>query len=367
MKYCKNCILPDTRPNIKIQVDGICNSSKCRPHKSRINWKSREREFFTLVKKIKKKSMTYDCIIPVSGGKDSTWQVITALKYKLKPLCITWKTPQRTIIGQKNLDNLIKLNVDHVDFSLNPEVEKKLIYKSFYHEGSPALPMHMAIHNIPKLFAEKFKIPLILWGENSAYEYGSSDKNLKGSNLSKKWRKEFGNIPKNFKKIGLNFSKKDLFPYYSHLNKKNKYKEIFLGHYFYWDPLKIYKISKKYGFKKSKSPKVGFYNFADIDDQSIITIHHWMKWYKFGISRLWDNLSIEIREGRISRKNAISKLKNDKNNPVKDIKYFCKYLDITEKKFYQIAEKFRNKKIWYKNRYNKWQIKNFLVKNYKWD
>ena len=68
-------------------------------------------------------------MIPVSGGKDSTWQVITALKYNLKPLCVTWKTPVRSKIGIQNLENLIKLGVDHYDVTINPDVEKYFCYK----------------------------------------------------------------------------------------------------------------------------------------------------------------------------------------------------------------------------------------------
>lgn len=366
MKYCKKCILPDTRPNIKINKKGLCNS-KC-SSETVINWNKRLKEFKSLVKKIKKNNKSiYDCVIPVSGGKDSTWQVLTAIKHGLKPLAITWKTPQRSLIGKKNLENLINIGVDHIDFSINPIIEKKLIYKSFIQEGSPALTMHMAIHNIPKIFAEKFNIPIILWGENSAYEYGSEDQKLKGSKLTHKWRKKFGNLPKNFKRISKGIKKNQLSPYISHLNKNDKkINEIFLGHYFYWDPIKIIQLVKKNGFKSDTKPNVGFYKFADIDDMSIISVHHWLKWYKYGFTRLWDNLSIEIREGRITRKEAIKIAKREKKLPIKQIKFFCNYLNISLKKFFTIAEKFRNKKIWKKNNKNKWYIKDFLIKNYKW-
>tara|TARA_B100001093_G_C26716154_1_gene965739 strand:+ start:168 stop:1268 length:1101 start_codon:yes stop_codon:yes gene_type:complete len=366
MKYCKKCILPDSRPNIKINNDGYCNS-KCSSKKI-INWNKRLKEFKILINKTKKTNKSnYDCIIPVSGGKDSTWQVITALKYGLIPLAITWKTPQRSEIGKKNLANLIDLGVDHIDFSINPAVEKKLIYNSFLLEGSPALTMHMAIHNIPKIFAEKLNVPIILWGENSAYEYGSEDDKLKGSKLTYKWRKKFGNLPKNFKKISRGIKKEQLFPYVSHLKKNDKkIKEIFLGHYFYWDPIKINNIVKKKGFNSDKQPTVGLYNFADIDDMSIITVHHWMKWYKFGFTRLWDNLSIEIRERRITRTEAIKIVNSEKKIPHTQIKLFCKYLNISTKTFFKIAEKFRNKKIWKLNNKKKWHLENFLIKDYKW-
>lgn len=366
MKYCKNCILPNSRPNVFINTNGLCNS-KCSSDPKKIDWNLRKLEFKKIIKKLQKKNNLYDCIIPVSGGKDSTWQVLTALKYKLKPLCVTWKSPQRNSIGTANLENLIKLGVDHIDFTINPKIEKKLILKSFQLEGSPVLTMHMAMHNIPKIFAEKYNIPLIIWGENPAFEYGSKEKDLKGSDASFKWRKKFGNLPKNFSKISSGINKKELYPYISHLNKKNKVREIFLGHYFFWDPKKILKIVQKNGFKKNSKTIVGLYNFADIDDMSLITVHHWMKWYKFGISRLWDNLSIEIREKRISRNKAIDIIrKKDHILPKTEIKNFCNYLNISTNDFFKIAEKHRNKKIWFLNKKNIWYIKDFLIKDYKW-
>ena len=156
-------------------------------------------------------------------------------------------------------------------------------------------------------------------------------------------------------------------PYISHLNKNDKkINEIFLGHYFYWDPIKIIQIVKKNGFKSDTKPNVGLYKFADIDDMSIISVHHWLKWYKYGFTRLWDNLSIEIREGRITRQEAIKIAKREKKLPIKQIKFFCNYLNINLKNFFTIAEKFRNKKIWKKDNKNKWYIKDFLIKNYKW-
>src|SRR5690349_10925775 len=106
MKYCKHCVLPDTRPNLKIMDDGICNACHSWVNKkNEVDWIKREHEFSHLVANIKSNSNTWDCVIPVSGGKDSTWQVIKALEYGLKPLCVTWRTPARNELGQKNLDN----------------------------------------------------------------------------------------------------------------------------------------------------------------------------------------------------------------------------------------------------------------------
>ena len=373
LNYCKKCILPSTRPNISYNPKtGLCSvCTQITKPNVKINWKKRKKEFEKIVKKVREKNNLYDCIIPVSGGKDSTWQVINALKYKLKPLCVTWKTPSRSKIGSKNLENLINLGVNHIDFTINPKIEKKFILKSFIKYGEPLIPMHMAMHAIPSQLAVSFKVPFVLWAENSRIEYGSKKIIINEKYLTNQWRKLFGHTKSTTSKdwVDKEMTSKDMSPYIwldEKIKKKNNVSEIFLGYFFNWDPSKIFSISKKHGFKNAVKPKTGVYNFADIDDEFLITIHHWLKWHKFGFTRAWDNLSIEIRKGRITRERAIDSIRKiGQDVPHKEINLFCKYLRITNKKFYKIIEKFRNKKIWYKEK-NIWKIKNFLINDFKW-
>ena len=131
MRFCQSCVIPDTRPNIEIDSTGVCNA--CRAHNTRpyIDWKSREKSFAAVVENAKERSRGYDCLIPVSGGKDSIWQVMKCLEYGLTPLAVTWKTPGRTQLGQHNLDCLLRLGVDHIDYRVSPTVERKFVYQSF--------------------------------------------------------------------------------------------------------------------------------------------------------------------------------------------------------------------------------------------
>ena len=107
MKWCSNCVLPDTRPNLVIEANGFCNACNSHGEKSFIDWDKRSADLTDLVAYARKNNHKYDCVIPVSGGKDSTWQVLKVLELGLKPLCVPWRPPGRTRIGQKNLDNLI--------------------------------------------------------------------------------------------------------------------------------------------------------------------------------------------------------------------------------------------------------------------
>ncbi|MDA9615829.1 hypothetical protein N9S20_00510, partial [Candidatus Pelagibacter sp.] len=149
-----------------------------------------------------------------------------------------------------------------------------------------------------------------------------------------------------------------LAPYIRNNDQKNpKHISLFMGDFFNWDPEKIFKYVKKFGFKNHlKKTKTGFYNYADIDDD-LISIHHYLKIYKFGFSRLHDNLSLEIRNKRILRKDAINIInKNKFKTPSGDIRKFCKLINLSEANFFKTCEKFRNKNIWIKDN-NKWKLK----------
>lgn len=373
MRYCRNCLLPDTRPNLEIMPDGRCNACHSWVEKKdSVDWVQRARAFDQLVAELKEKNAPWDCVIPVSGGKDSTWQVIKALEYGLKPLCVTWRTPARNALGQKNLDNLIKLGVDHIDFTINPDVEKRFTIEAFKRGGSLAIPMHMALFAIPLQLAIKFHIPLVLWGENSAMEYGGKDESVLGFRMTRAWLKKYGvtqgTVAEDW--VSEDLSAKDLAVYQWPSDQDMNDADVtaaFLGWYLPWDPLETFRVAQEHGFEAlSDKPKVGFYKFADVDDEFIITLHHWMKWYKFGFTRLWDNLSLEIRGGRMSRDQAIKiLLETGDEYPHKAVEKFCKWAGLSEDEFLAIAETFRNRDIWYQQD-GQWKIKDFLLPEVDW-
>ncbi len=370
MKYCQKCIIPDTRPGVRINASGVCSACLAHETKTKIDWVKRALEFKSIVESVKKHGRGYNCIIPVSGGKDSTWQVVTCLEHGLHPLAVTWKPPARTEIGQKNLDNLIGLGVDHIDFQINPKVEKKFLLKALVDYGSTAIPMHMALFSIPLALAARFDIPLVVWGENSADEYAGEGDANRGAHLTGRWLKSFGVTHGTTAKdwISPELTEEELTPYFGSSDEDleaKRIKAVFLGYYLGWDPEKSLAVAEKHGFTRAASPKTGYYNFADIDDD-FISIHHYLKWYKFGFTRLFDNLSIEIRNGRMTRDKAIAVLKErGAETPHSDIEKFCRFVGISVDEFFRIAEGFRNRDIW-SRRGNVWAINDFLVPDWDW-
>jgi N-acetyl sugar amidotransferase len=371
VRYCARCVIPETRPNIVLDDAGICNA--CRNHERRhdVDWEARARAFREVVAQAQKAANGYDCLIPVSGGKDSTWQVVTCLEHGLNPLAVSWKPPSRTAIGTKNLANLVSLGVDHLDYQVSPEVERKFLYRALERFGDSAIPMHMALFNIPLAIAVRFHIPLVVWGENSAVEYGSADQALEGFTLDEAWLERFGVMNGTTARdwVSDDLTERELTPYFgpSGAELQNAgVTAIFLGEFFGWDPERSLRVAREHGFEeRAEGPKTGYYDYADIDDD-FISIHHFLKWLKFGFTRTYDNLSLEIRNGRMTREQAIAVIgERGDETPLEDIERFSAFVGITPEHFFEVVEPFRNLEIWTR-RNDTWMIDDFLIPDWEW-
>ncbi len=371
MRYCQSCILPDTRPNLFLSAEGVCSACESHRSKASIDWAGREKAFREVVEHARARSNGYDCVIPVSGGKDSTWQVVKCLELGLKPLAVTWKTPGRTAVGARNLANLVSLGVDHIDYQISPPVERRFVYEAFKRFGSTAIPMHMALFNIPTTIAVRFRIPLIVWGENSAFEYGGTESARTGFRLDAEWLSRYGvthgTTAADWDSPTL--SRKDLTAYFGPSKEELDaagVNAVFMGYYFQWDPEQTRAVAAANGFRAdANGPRMGLYDYADIDDE-FLSVHHWLKWYKFGFSRVHDNLSLEIRNGRISREAAIDIVRQrGDETPRGDILRLCEFLEVAPSEFLSLCEGFRNRDIWYQDA-GVWKVRDFLVPEWSW-
>ncbi len=335
-----------------------------------IDWSARRERFRNIVSEARAKGRDWDCVIPVSGGKDSTWQTITCLEHDLKPLAVTWRSPGRTPVGTANLQNLIELGVDHVDVTVNPDVERRFMLAALTRHGTTAIPMHLAIFNIPTTVAARYEIPLLVWGENSALEYVGDAEDAHTFELTGEWVKKYGAVHGTTADdwIGPELSRRDLAVYRGPSDEELRAKDvraIFLGMFFEWDPQRTFEVAEAHGFRAGERPRTGFWHYADIDDD-FISIHHWLKWHKFGFTRAWDNLAVEIRNGRITRARAIEIVRElGDQTPHDDIAAFCRYVGIDEPQFNAIADGFRNRDIW-KERDGVWQLDDFLIPDWSW-
>jgi N-acetyl sugar amidotransferase len=372
MRYCTRCILPDTRPGLELGADGVCSACTAHGRRSEVDWAGRAQKFTEIVDRVKQLERPYDCVIPVSGGKDSTWQTVRCLEAGLHPLAVTWRPPGRTDLGEANLRNLVELGVDHVDFQVDPRVERRFTVRAFERFGSTAIPMHLAIFNIPLTIAARFDVPLVIWGEDSAVEYVGTDNAGRSPRLDGAWVRRYGAVHGTTAESWQSdeLSKRDLTPYFGPSDdelERKAIEAIFLGWFFPWDPVRTSEVAAAHGFRsRMEGPRTGLYAHADIDDD-FISIHHWMKWLKFGFTRTWDNLSLEIRNGRIARDEAVDVLRErGDETPRQDIESFANWTGISTERFFEIAESFRNTDVWTRRDGN-WTIEGFLIPDWRWE
>ena len=372
MTYCRRCILPDTRPGIRLGADGVCSACAAYDERRLVDWNQRREAFAALAASVKRRGRGWDCVIPVSGGKDSTWQVVTCLEHGLHPLAVTWKPPARTALGAQNLANLIRLGVDHIDFQINPQTERKFLHQALVRYGATGIPMHLALFNIPLTVAVRFGIPLVVWGENSADEYAGVGDELRGHRLDSRWLARYGVSHGTTARdwVSETLTEEEMTPYFGPTDEelaRAGVRAVFLGYYIPWDPQATFDAARRHGFQASaEGPKTGYYAYADIDDE-FISIHHYLKWYKFGITRLFDNLSLEIRHGRMSREEAVALVRQrGDDTPWDDLEAFCAFVGISQAQFFDAAERFRNPAVW-AQRDGRWVIPNFLIPDWPWE
>jgi N-acetyl sugar amidotransferase len=345
--------MPDSKPDILFQ-DGVCNACLNYNDRKSIDWNERKKELKTILEKYK--GQHYDCIIPVSGGKDSHYQVITILEMGYKPLCITATTCDLTDIGRRNIENIKNLGVDYIEITVNPELRHRLNRIGLEVIGDISWPEHVAIFTIPIRMAINYKVPLIIWGENSQNEYGGPASQVDNNVLNRRWLEEFGGL--NGMRVQdivdtEDVSEKDMwlftYPTDQELDKIGV-TGIFLGYYIPWNGRENAYIAKWYGFETY--PKIVEGSCVDYEnlDNYQTGIHDYFKYLKFGFGRATDLLCMAIRRGQITREQAIEAAKKlDGKYPAsylgKPLEEILKPLGLTVKEFNSICEKFRNKQI----------------------
>ena len=309
-KICKKCLLPNTKPDLLFNKEGVCSACYRFENRKNIDWEKRERQFLEVINEIKEFD-SWNCVIPVSGGKDSTYQALLAREYGLKPLLVSSTTCDLSNYGYNNIENLKHLGFDHIQFSPRKDVRAKLNRFGLEQVGDISWPEHLAMFTIPITVAVKFKIPLVIWGENSQDEYGAGDENAAENKLlTRQWLEEFGGL--NGMRLSdipqlLDIPKSHLYPYlyptYEEIESIGL-KSIFLGSFFDWNGLNNAILAQAYGMNTyGKKIEGSIVDYENLDNHQN-GIHDYFKYLKFGFGRVTDILSTLIRRGTISRKIA---------------------------------------------------------------
>jgi len=353
MKKCAHCGLPETYETIEFDADGVCNICRQQQFKrGNIDWKQRKLMLDELVAQHRGK-FDYDCLVPFSGGKDSTFTLYYLIKeYKLKPLVVQFNHGfMRPNLLANNERTFKKLGVDVISFTPNWKIVKRLMREALIRKGDFCWHCHTGIFSYPMHLAIKFNVPLVFWGEPSSeytayYDYHDDDieevdetRFNRFVNLGITAEDMKGMIEKDF-----NLDPRDLMPYtYPSLRdlKRLQYRSVCLGSYIPWDVKKQSQLimdELEWQGDEVEGMPPGLYPYEKIEC-AMQGVRDYLKFLKRGYSRVTQMTALDIRNGRIEKAEADRLVNEWEGKKPPSLELFLEYLDISEGEFNDVIGK----------------------------
>jgi len=370
MKYCTRCGYPENHPfNLTFDDEGVCSGCRIHEEKDNIDWDERKEMLREVLEKYRcKDGSNYDCIIPVSGGKDSHYQVYLIREvFGLTPLLVTFNHGMNTKRGLRNLQNIVaRFDCDHIRYTLRPSLFKKLAGLSMKKMGDMCWHCHAGITTYPVQIAVKFKVPLIIWGENQWSDYVGMFSLNDLVEMTKKVRKEHGLRGYDYEdmineKEGI--TKSDLKPFIYPSDEDLEevgVRGIYINNFIRWDAKEQTELMiKEYGFESG--PQERSWNcYENVECFHCSGAHDYLKYLKFGYGRATDHAVLDIRLGRTTREEVIPLIEKYDSKRPSDIDIFLKWIGMTEEEFEKCIEPMRDPRAWEKDEKGKWILKDSL-------
>jgi N-acetyl sugar amidotransferase len=343
--------MPDTRPEIVFNESGICDACLSSERKrSDIDWDERDRQFREILDQHRSDGNSWDCIVPVSGGKDSCFQAYTMKhRYGMNPLCVNFVPCEMTEVGHKNLEFLRDLGFDLIQVGANREAYRKMSKVGFHKLGDCCWPEHIGIFTAPVQIAVRFNIRLIIWGENSQLEYGGPAHARESQILDRRWLEEYQMLGYRVSDlINDGFDPRDLkvwqYPNDEELRRVGV-TGLFLGYFTKWDGRRNMELMTDLGWHHNPDgPVEGTYtDYENLDCKWVGGLHDYLKFVKYGFGRATDNACIDIRFGRMTRDEGLRVAKKFEGKiPRKYLADYLRFIDCSMEEFMSTLDRFTN-------------------------
>lgn len=364
MKFCTRCLYPENHPlGITFDEKGIC--SGCRVHDEKYNkadWSERAQQFERLVEPYRQTNEYYDCVIPVFGTGDDFYVVdLVKNKYGLNPLLVTYNTQFNTKVGIRNLARLLtELDCDHVQSTVGPDTVKKVTKETLRLIGDMYWHVLAGSQTFPVQVATKFNIPLIIWGCNGWLDQSGQFSHFDYVEMTKKVRKEHGLRMLDAEELQEKsdiITDQDMFQFTYPTDaqlEKSRVRGIYINNFFFWNSKKQTEYAvEKFGYETM--PQERTHNTHEsIFCHNNAAIHDYIKYLKFGYSKVTDHLCRDIRLKRITRSEAIKIQKHYQEVKPSNLSAFLEWLNITESQLMDYIEPFRDQRVWQKNNKGEW-------------
>ncbi len=344
-----------TRPRITFDERGWCNACRWMEKKLTLDWASREKELETLLDKHRRTDGRFDCLVPVSGGKDGSYVAYNLKhKYGMNPLCLTVTPALPLPLGEQNLKAFIESGYNHITVNPCHDAMRALNKKGFTEMGFPYYGWLTAIQAAPVRMASQLGIGLIFYGEDGEVEYGGSTETDKNPIYNVQYMKKIyleGGYEKVINSAGL--PDQELFFFRFPGDQELSQSPIDITHWSYfenWDPYRNYLWAKEHcGLKEADGSNSGtFTNFAQ-NDQALYALHTYLMYLKFGFGRATQDASIEIRRGAMDRTQAVHLVRlYDGHYPEEFISTYLDYYQMTLEEFDATLDRWANRALFEK-------------------
>jgi N-acetyl sugar amidotransferase len=371
MRYCARCFYPENaKPTIIFDEQGVC--SGCRYHESRgkleIDWDERKDMFEKIIEEARKikriRGNTHDCIIPVSGGKDSHFQVwLLKKKYGLNPLLVTFNHIYNSPAGLRNMHNMIeKSGCDHVLYTAGVDSVRRLSRYMLETVGDLTWHYHAGIKTFPYQVAVQYNIPFLIWGEHGFAELTgivSLEDFVEFTRWTRKEHDMRGYEPTDLiGKGGITMG--DVAPYIYPGDEEIErcdVRGIYLSNFFPWDAKKHAELMiKEWQFSPVAYERERTFNlYAKIEDHAN-DVHDYLKYLKFGYGRATDDAGMEVRHGRMTREEGLKMVERYDARTPSSREAYCDFLGLKRNEFYALVESMRDPAIWHKNKDGEWAV-----------
>ncbi len=361
--WCKNCLNMSTRPRIEFDQRGWCNSCQWMEEKNRLDWGVRQRELKEILGNSRNINGGFDCIVPVSGGKDGSY-VAHKLKndFGMNILTVTVTPALSLELGDLNLRNFIDSGYNHLQISPDPEAMRILNRIGFIEKGFPYYGWLISVQAAVVRTAVNLGIPLIFFGEDGEVEYGGSTESKNTAMYDVDYMRRIyleGGYDKVLNSSGLTDSQLYFFQFPDEHELKDK--DLNITHWSYfenWDSYRNYLVAKEHcGLQENDSNNSGtFTNFSQ-NDQALYSLHTYIMYLKFGFGRATQDAGIEIRRGALTRSQAVNLVRvYDGHYPEEFIDTYLEYYQMSLDEFDAVIDKWANKDLFLKKN-GRWEAK----------
>ena len=365
MKYCTKCVMPDTRPGITFNSEGVCSGCQSYEKRKNIDWGGRRKEFEAICDKYRGMNGDEpDCAIAISGGKDSHYQVYLMKEVMhMNPILFSVEDNfEMTEAGKHNIKNISEeFGCSIISCKPNIRIQKILMRYMFEKYGKPTWYIDRLIYTYPLLMAIKFNTPLLVYGENVSWEYGG---------LGQKETYSAKEQVNNGVALGISdeellsvpgITKKDLYLTKAPDKKEmDKLDPIYISYFIPWNSFANYEFAKRRGFHDLTHEWQRAHHVEQFDqvDSRAYLVHPWLKYPKFGHATATDYAARMVRYGLLTREEAIELVrKHDHNLDPLSVRDFCSFCGYSESEFWQIVDNLYNKEIFQKNVLGVWELK----------